>query len=101
MKLAFVVHRYGGGIAGGSEMHCRQLAERLAARHDITVLTNPSEQRAIALDRAYLANVIEQSYVWGRDVAPARAHATIGDRTTGLGERGLVVRESTLRLDWR
>lgn len=39
MKLAFVVQRYGAGIAGGSEMHCRQLAEHLASRHDITVLT--------------------------------------------------------------
>ena len=40
MKLAFVVQRYGAGIAGGSEMHCRQLAEHLASRHDITVLTS-------------------------------------------------------------
>jgi glycosyltransferase involved in cell wall biosynthesis len=39
VKLAFVVQRYGAGIAGGSEMHCRQLAEHLATRHDITVLT--------------------------------------------------------------
>ena len=39
MKLAFVVQRYGAGIAGGSEMHCRQLAERLSPRHDITVVT--------------------------------------------------------------
>ena len=39
MKLAFVVQRYGAGIAGGSEMHCRQLAERLTPHHDITVLT--------------------------------------------------------------
>ena len=39
MKLAFVVQRYGPDIAGGSEMHCRQLAERLCTRHDITVLT--------------------------------------------------------------
>lgn len=39
MNLACVVQRYGAGIAGGSEAHCRQLAERLSARHDITVLT--------------------------------------------------------------
>jgi glycosyltransferase involved in cell wall biosynthesis len=40
MKLAFVVQRYGAGIAGGSEGLCRELAERLAARHEITVLTS-------------------------------------------------------------
>ena len=39
MKLAFVVQRYGADIAGGSEMHCRQLAERLSTHHDTTVLT--------------------------------------------------------------
>lgn len=39
MKLAFVVQRYGAEIAGGSEGHCRELAERLSGRHDITVLT--------------------------------------------------------------
>ena len=39
MRLAFVVQRYGAGIAGGSEGHCRELAERLCSRHDITVLT--------------------------------------------------------------
>ncbi|HEY6363109.1 MAG TPA: glycosyltransferase family 4 protein [Vicinamibacterales bacterium] len=39
MKLAFVVQRYGADIAGGSEAHCRELAERLSSRHDITVLT--------------------------------------------------------------
>jgi glycosyltransferase involved in cell wall biosynthesis len=39
LKLAFVVQRYGAGIAGGSEAHCRDLAQRLARSHDITVLT--------------------------------------------------------------
>ena len=39
MKLACVVQRYGAGVAGGSERHCRELALRLATRHDVTVLT--------------------------------------------------------------
>jgi glycosyltransferase involved in cell wall biosynthesis len=39
VKLACVVHRFGDGIAGGSEAHCRAIAERLAERHDVTVLT--------------------------------------------------------------
>jgi hypothetical protein len=39
MKLACVVHRFGTEIAGGSEAHCRHVAEHLAAEHDVTVLT--------------------------------------------------------------
>jgi glycosyltransferase involved in cell wall biosynthesis len=40
VKIACVVHRYGAEIAGGSEAHCRHIAEHLAARHDVTVLTS-------------------------------------------------------------
>ena len=39
MKIACVVHRFGAEIAGGSEGHCRAVARRLAAAHDVTVLT--------------------------------------------------------------
>jgi glycosyltransferase involved in cell wall biosynthesis len=39
VKLACVVHRYGADIAGGSEGHCRLVAEHLGARHDVTVVT--------------------------------------------------------------
>jgi glycosyltransferase involved in cell wall biosynthesis len=39
VKLALVVHRYGADIAGGSETECREYAERLSARHEVTVLT--------------------------------------------------------------
>src|SRR5207248_1576929 len=39
VKLAIVVQRYGEGVAGGAERHCRLLAERFIANHDVTVLT--------------------------------------------------------------
>jgi glycosyltransferase involved in cell wall biosynthesis len=40
MKLACVVQRYGHDVVGGSESHCRSISERLAAHHDVTVLTS-------------------------------------------------------------
>jgi glycosyltransferase involved in cell wall biosynthesis len=43
MKLACVVHRFGADIAGGSEGHCRVIAERLAINHDVTILTTTAK----------------------------------------------------------
>jgi glycosyltransferase involved in cell wall biosynthesis len=39
VNLACVIHRFGADIAGGSEGHCRLIAEHLAAHHDVTILT--------------------------------------------------------------
>ena len=39
MRIALVVQRYGEEIVGGAELHARWIAQHLAERHDVQVLT--------------------------------------------------------------
>lgn len=53
MNLAIIVQRYGAEVIGGAERQALQLAERLAARHSVTVLTT------CARDYRHWANELE------------------------------------------
>jgi hypothetical protein len=111
-EYAEYLARVGGGdeLRANDEIRAKFFAsgsldrERVAAfRGDIGELVFPARARAIALDRAYLANVIEQSYIWGRDAVASpvpTVHAAVRERSTGLGENDRVYRDGRLHLDW-
>ena len=52
MKLAAVIHRFGTDFAGGSEGHCRAIMTRLAAHHDVTIITTCAKDH-ITWENAY------------------------------------------------
>ena len=66
-------------------------------------LIAPSRERALMLDKAYMALVAEQSFEHGRDTiisTPDNVHRRIEETSTGLAENGRDVRDGTVRLDW-
>ena len=100
MKLACVVHRFGPDIAGGSEGHCRLFAEKLAERHDVTVLTTTARdhvtwrnEHPAGRDRMGAVNVVRFPVVRQRAI---REFADLSERVFS-GDASLAEQEEWFR----
>jgi hypothetical protein len=71
---------------------------------DIRHLVVPSRERAIALNKAYMALVKEQDFELGRDPVPEPATRVFerieGNGTTALGDAGLLFDDGRIWLEW-
>ena len=70
---------------------------------DITHLIVPSRERALLLNKAYMALVREQSFEKGRDTVirpPENVHRRIRNGSTGLKKSGRVYYDGSVWLDW-
>jgi hypothetical protein len=70
---------------------------------DIAWLIAPSRERALALTKAYMALVREQSFELGRDTLlapPTNVHPGIENGETELGRARLLFNDGKLWLDW-
>lgn len=76
---------------------------RVRAARDLRDLIVPSRERALALDKAYMARVREQNFEHGRDtvLAPAaNVHTHIENEDTALAKHGAIYDDGRLWLQW-
>jgi glycosyltransferase involved in cell wall biosynthesis len=85
VKLALVAQRYGAEINGGAELHARYIAERLATRHEVEVLTTCARDYVTWAD-AYPAGETEVNGVpvFRYSVSEPRDPAAFGRRSAGV-----------------
>ena len=72
-----------------------------AGENGLLALVGPSRQRALALNKAYLAVVREQSYSRGRDAVPSPAtnvHTTVPEDIRAFTSEAFIFRDGSLRL---
>lgn len=83
-----------------------EAAMRRAAKggdQDLAFLLTPSRERALQLNKAYMALVREQAFTKGRDTMiapPANVFMKVENGSTELGDTGRVYEDGRLHLNW-
>ena len=104
MRLLYVVQRYGESIAGGAEQHCREMAERMAARgHHVEVATTCAQSysdwaNAYPPGTSFINGVAVHRF----PVAEVRDNPLFNElnrrMVSGRGPRPLIVQREWMRL---
>lgn len=93
-----------GVLGGGTLRPDRSGAVFVLAEGGASPATSSSGERAMKLNRAYIALVEEQKFDRGRDapLAPVRyVFAKIEEPSTGLAEQNRTFQDGRLHLDWQ
>jgi glycosyltransferase involved in cell wall biosynthesis len=104
MRLLYVVQRYGASIAGGAEQHCREMAERMAARgHHVEVATTCAQSyvdwaNAYPPGRSELNGVVVHRFEVDRARDNPQFNQLNQRMITGRGPRPLPVQREWMRL---
>ncbi len=110
-EIATYLERVGGGgeFRSNPEMEERWFgpdgrvdADRVAAAADVYELITPSPERALMLNKAYLAIVREQDFIFGRDATvspPANVYREVDNETAPVLPAE-AFHEWDIRLDW-
>jgi hypothetical protein len=88
---------------GGALDEAQVLRAAPGGDQDISFLIAPSRERALLLDKAYRAVVMQQRFDLGRDAIitpPANVHTRIQNGATDLDKTGRIFLDGQLRLDW-
>ena len=109
-KIAFIIIRYGEGVNGGAEVHCRMLAERLTPYYQVEVLTtttrvfnDPTQDfdEGVSIENGVLIRRFKPAPIDGEHHAYYRKHGKWGRRIrVRLHRLGILGSWASRHPDW-
>ena len=100
MRIGIVVQRFGPGVEGGAEKHCEMVAQRLAERHEVEILTTTVLDAGQWHRNHFPAEVTEFSGLKVRRFKVENRRGPLGLVRGVLSNRRLLGRSESLDMAW-